>query len=211
MLGVGNSAPSPLADVSPHSSRSGGGRRVAQAGRAPGVCGISPEMLALGGPSIPAALRELFTLVWESEVIPADWHKGIICLSTRQGGPGRLQQLPWHNASVSAGQSLCQGPVGPDETGDRCEKEARAKRIYKERSTLDRVLALNLLAQERREYKQPLYAAYVDLKAAFDSVDRKALYLLLAIIGIPEKLVALFRALCSDACSCVRSETTCSD
>ena len=81
----------------------------------------------------------------------------------------------------------------------------------KGRSTLDRVLALNLLAQERREYRQPLYAAYVDLKAAFDSIDRKALYLLLAIIGILEKLVALFRALCSDVCSCVRSETTCSD
>ena len=47
------------------------------------------------------------------------------------------------------------------------------------RSTIDRIATLNLILQGRREFQQPLWAAYVDLKAAFDSVDRSALWLLL--------------------------------
>ena len=59
------------------------------------------------------------------------------------------------------------------------------------------------LAQTRREYRQPLYAAYIDLKAAFDSVDRDALFKLLEIIGIPLKLIRLFRGLYTETVSCV--------
>lgn len=40
-----------------------------------------------------------------------------------------------------------------------------------ERSTTDRI-TLNLIEQTMREYRKPLYAAYVDLKAALDSVYR---------------------------------------
>ena len=39
-------------------------------------------------------------------------------------------------------------------------------------STIDRISALNSIIQGRHEYQQPLWIAYVDLKAAFDSVDR---------------------------------------
>ena len=56
-------------------------------------------------------------------------------------------------------------------------------------STIDRILALTVLAQTRRKYRRPLYTAYIDLKAAFDSVDSDALFKLLEIIGIPLKLI----------------------
>ena len=35
------------------------------------------------------------------------------------------------------------------------------------RSTVDRIVKLNMLQQSRREYNRPLWVAYVDLKAAF--------------------------------------------
>ena len=40
------------------------------------------------------------------------------------------------------------------------------------RSTTDRILTLNMIYQQQREFNQPLWVAYVDLKAAFDSVDQ---------------------------------------
>jgi len=43
------------------------------------------------------------------------------------------------------------------------------------RSTLDAILALRLLSEVHREFSQPLHVAFVDLKAAFDSMDRLAL------------------------------------
>ena len=79
------------------------------------------------------------------------------------------------------------------------------------RSTVDGVLALNIPAQKRRKFRQPLYVAYIDLKAAFDSIDRNVLFNLLKISGVPEKLVSLFRALRTGAISCVRCDGMLSD
>ena len=58
----------------------------------------------------------------------------------------------------------------------------RSKRRFEQsgftsgRSTLDAILALQLLSEVHREFSQPLHVAFVDLKAAFDSVDRLALW-----------------------------------
>jgi len=62
------------------------------------------------------------------------------------------------------------------------------------RSTLDAILALRLLTEIHREFQQPLHVAFVDLKAAFDSVDRNALWKamrLLRGIGVPPILMDL--------------------
>ena len=48
--------------------------------------------------------------------------------------------------------------------------------------------------------------AYIDLKAAFGSVDRPALWLLLCSLGIPLKIVGLVLELSTDTFSCVRLE-----
>jgi len=62
------------------------------------------------------------------------------------------------------------------------------------RSTVDMIATLSMLHQTRREFSQPLWAAYVDLKAAFYSVDRNALWQLLTSLGLPSKMVSLFQA-----------------
>jgi len=63
------------------------------------------------------------------------------------------------------------------------------------RSTVDRIATLNTLLQTCREFNQPLWIAYVDLKSAFDSVDQESLWLLLRRHGIPDKLVELMKEL----------------
>jgi len=59
------------------------------------------------------------------------------------------------------------------------------------RSTLDAILALRLLTEIHREFQQPLHVAFVDLKAAFDSVDRNALWKAMRGIGVPSVLMDL--------------------
>ena len=41
------------------------------------------------------------------------------------------------------------------------------------RSTMDAILALRLLAEIHREFDRPLHVAFLDIKAAFDSVGRQ--------------------------------------
>ena len=65
------------------------------------------------------------------------------------------------------------------------------------RSTVDRIIALSILAQTRRQFHQPLLImliaaiAYVDLKVAFDAVDRKIAGQLLKEISLPDKIVSI--------------------
>jgi len=54
------------------------------------------------------------------------------------------------------------------------------------RSTIDAILALRLLAELHREFQKPLHVAYIDIKAAFDSVDRLALWKALHATGAPQ-------------------------
>ncbi|KAI8502642.1 hypothetical protein Bbelb_193440 [Branchiostoma belcheri] len=81
------------------------------------------------------------------------------------------------------------------------------------RSTVDRILTLRLLAEKRREFRKPLYAAYsyVDMKQAFDSVNRNALWLLLKALGVPAKLVHLLSLLYSNTSSRVKVNGLLSD
>jgi len=59
------------------------------------------------------------------------------------------------------------------------------------RSTIDAILALQLLSELHRQFNRPLYVAFVDIKSAFDSVDRNALWKTLRARGIPDILLNL--------------------
>ena len=63
------------------------------------------------------------------------------------------------------------------------------------RSTCKRIATLCNIAQRRHDFRHPTFAALVDLRAAFDSLSRPALWLLLTRLGIPDKIVRLFRVL----------------
>ena len=73
------------------------------------------------------------------------------------------------------------------------------------RSTCDSILTLYNIVQRRQKYGRSTYAAYVDLHAAFYSISRPALWLLLKRAGVPEKIVTLIRALYDQSVSCVRA------
>lgn len=60
---------------------------------------------------------------------------------------------------------------------------------------MDAILALRLLSELHQEFNQPLSVAYVNLKAAFDSVDRSALWATLHDIGVPDRLLGLIKDL----------------
>ena len=79
------------------------------------------------------------------------------------------------------------------------------------RSTIDRILALRFLTECRQEFQQGLFAAYVDLCKAFDSVDRDAHWRILGLRWVPPKLINLMSELYSGTKSAVRCGDTISD
>ena len=56
----------------------------------------------------------------------------------------------------------------------------------------DQIFALKTVMEKSREFRRPLYMAFIDLRKAYDSVNRNSLwYILQHGYGIPEKLVKI--------------------
>ncbi|XP_070000241.1 uncharacterized protein [Penaeus vannamei] len=63
------------------------------------------------------------------------------------------------------------------------------------KSTIDRILALRVIVERRRQFGLGLLAAYIDLKKTFDTVHRESLWEILRLRGIPTRIIGLIASL----------------
>jgi len=90
-----------------------------------------------------------------------------------------LQQLQRNNFAFVAREGICAkvilSRIRPTLLAHRRPQQSG---FTPGRSTCDRIVTLNNIAQRRQDYVYSTYAAYVDLRAAFDSLSRSSLWLL---------------------------------
>ena len=181
-------------------------------GKASGICNITPEMMKAGGSDCSIWLTNIFRDVWRSGVIPSDWKNGII-LPFYKGKGNRQECKNYRGITLLS----CPGKLFTRVLLSRVKHLLLARRRNEQsgytpgRSTVDRIFTFLTLLQTRREYSRSLWIAYVDLKAAFDSIDRDALWHILTSLGVPKKIVGLMRELYSGTFSCVRVDGQLSD
>ena len=145
-------------------------------GKAAGPDCITPELLKFAEKPVSTALYKLFNIVWASGKVPAEWKEGIIVSLYKGKGshtdcgsyrPISLLSVPgkvFAHVLLARIQPLLNKQKRPQQSG-----------FTAGRSTMDAILALRLLAELHRAFNRPLHVAYIDLKAAFDSVDRSSL------------------------------------
>ena len=63
------------------------------------------------------------------------------------------------------------------------------------RGTIEQILFLRQVLERRYEHKKETIVAFLDFSSAFDSIDRKALWDLLRIAGVPDLFVGLIRSM----------------
>jgi hypothetical protein len=66
------------------------------------------------------------------------------------------------------------------------------------RGTVDAIFIVRQVIEKAREHKIPLHFNFVDFKAAFDTIWRVALWKMLRIIGVPDKVVNIIENLYSN-------------
>lgn len=181
-------------------------------GRAPGADGISGEMLRVASDSTAPRLHQICRRIWEEERVPTGWKEGIILPLYKNKGDRRdtsnYRPITLLSVPSKVITAIIFRRIKPLLLEKRRPQQAG---FTPGRSTTDCILTLTILAQHRRMFRKPLYAAYVDLKAAFDSLDRDALWLLLHGLGVPSKYINILRNLYSDNTCRVRGENSLSD
>ena len=135
------------------------------------------ELLNSAGPDAIKWLTTIFHSVWCSANIPDDRRKGII-LPFYKGKGSRHDCRNYRGITLLSVPGKTFARILLTRIKDKLHQKRRIQQsgFTPSRSTMHRISTLHMLHQTRREFSIPLWVAYVDLKAAFDSVDRNALW-----------------------------------
>ena len=181
-------------------------------GKSPGPDNITSEMLKAAIDSVVPALATLCCKIWDQETVPSRWTSGTIIPVFKNKGDRRLPSnyRPITLLSIPGKviMTVIIRRILPHLLEHRRPEQSG---FTPGRSTTECILALRVLAEKHREYRRPLFAAFVDLKTAFDSVDRNSLWMLLQGLGIPLKLITLIRSFHEATHANVRIEGRLSD
>ena len=136
--------------------------------KSPGTDGIVAEALQAGGDRLEEELYGIMERVWSEEVIPTEWAKSVIVTIPKKGdlrecANYRTISLMNHMCKVLMKiiQSRLQARVEPY----LAEEQAGFR---KDRSTVQQILILKLMAEQAWQKRQPIYNCFIDFSKAFD-------------------------------------------
>ena len=163
-------------------------------GKAPGSDYITAELLKSNVDWWAPLLANLFTYIDQTGVIPEEWGLAIVIpiyKKNSRSDPNNYRPISLINTICKLyTKHLCVKLCDWLEQKQILEVEQGG--FTRGRSTLDHCLVLDYLVQKYvSQAKGTLFAAFVDLKAAFDSVDRERLWEKLAITTIDKRLLFL--------------------
>jgi hypothetical protein len=178
-------------------------------GKAAGEDELLSEVIKAGGPDTLSILSVILDKAYREEIIPSDWQKGIICPI-------------YKNKGARADCNNHRGITLLSHTGKIYERiiERRIRATVENklgswqhgfrpgRGTVDLVFALKLLLEKSWEWNKKKYVAFIDLEKAFDRINRRKLWALLADehYGIDRKLVRVSRGMYGECLNKVRSD-----
>ena len=164
-------------------------------GKAPGTCGIMPEMLKAGGEVAIEWLVKLFNVVWERGVAPRDWKTAIIVPIHKKGS--RLECTNYRGISLLSVvgkvfarvlndrvKGLTEGSVMDEQGGFRSG-----------RGCIDQVFAVKQVIEKMIEKDRVMFMVFIDLEKAYDNVCREKLWRVLSEYGVRGRLLRSIKAL----------------
>jgi hypothetical protein len=175
--------------------------------KAPGMDGIQNESWIYGTEREVDRLLEIMNGVWKGEGFPQEWKEGIICPIYKKGEKdtaSNYRGITLLNTAYKVYAMIVE---------ERLMKEMNQRGVLpdgqagfrKGRGTMDNVYILNhIIGNEIKKRGSKICAFFVDLKAAFDNVERDLLWEYLRKKGINEQLVTKIEEIYEETISRVR-------
>ena len=157
--------------------------------KAPGDDGIPGEIFIHGGHSVSRKLTKLIKVIWQKEEVPQDFKDANIIKLYKKGKRSVCDNYRGISLLSIAGKVLSRiilNRLNNCLVDSICSDSQCGFR--KGRGTTDMIFSLRQIQEKAREQRKPLYMLFIDLTKAFDTVNRKALWLVLSKIGVPDKL-----------------------
>ena len=124
----------------------------------------------------PVSLHAVLCSAWNTGIIPTDWKRSLV-VPLWKGKGDRQDCNSYRGVTLLSvlGKVLARIIIDGVRHHLREHQHPEQSGFTPKKSTINCILALQVLAEHKREFQQGLLAAYVDLHKAFDSVNRDAL------------------------------------
>nr|VZI45314.1 unnamed protein product [Spirometra erinaceieuropaei] len=162
--------------------------------KAPGEDGIPAEIFKSYVDTLAPWLHEVIERAWRDEVVPDDWGLGILVPILKKGDKTRCEN--YRGISHIDGavkifaivllrrfQAMRDSRTRPNPAGFRAG-----------RGCADQIFTLRRILEFRHSYQQPTAVCFIDFAAAFDPVHRESLWRIMALYGVPAKIIAMIKA-----------------
>ncbi|BHF63561.1 hypothetical protein SprV_0200655500 [Sparganum proliferum] len=162
--------------------------------KAPGEDGIPAEIFKSCVDTLAPWLHEVIERAWRDEVVPDDWGLGILVHILKKGDKTRCENYRGISLIDVAAkifaivllrrfQAVRDSRTRPNQAGFRAG-----------RGCADQIFTLRRILEFRHSYQQPTAVCFVDFAAAFDSVHCESLWRIMALDGVPAKIIAMIKA-----------------
>jgi len=172
-------------------------------GKAGGCSGLLIELLKPNALAISHYLLTLFEKIWQEGRVPDNWKRALLCPVPKKGDLKIISNyrpiMLTETFRKIFERCLLQQHLEPLLKLDICQGGFRSKR-----STIDLIACLQeAIIQRRRINGRYPILAFLDIKAAYDTVLRPLLWNKIAKAGASTKLLAILRSLFDSNTSCV--------
>jgi len=174
--------------------------------KATGVDGVPGEVWRYGGEDLTDWARDFCNKVWKGEGWPEEWKEGVIVPVFKKGKGKKAEDY----RGITLMTTLYK--IYTMVLTERLRLECEEKKVIPQNQTgfrkgvgtMDNIYVVNYLVNRQLGKKKKVVGLFVDLKAAFDSVDRGVLYQTMREKGIREGLIERVREILRETKSRVK-------
>ena len=174
--------------------------------KAVGFDGITNEVIKQG--SIICILHKLFNFCFTHSLVPSDWLKGLIAPIPKGAGKDPCVPLNYRGITLLSCVSKTYTSISNKrisnylETSNILTEEQSGFR--KNRSCLDNLFSLTTIIRNVNAEGRSVISAFLDMKKAFDWIDRDLSNYKLSSVGINGKIYNIIKRLYQNTTSCIK-------
>ena len=151
-------------------------------------------MILCGGPVLQDRLLDLMKIVWREGVVFGDWRDAVIVPVPKKGNLRSCDN--WRGISLLDVVGKVLGRIVQERLQVIAESLLSDSQcgFRRGRGCVDMIFVARQLMEKTREHEDSLFVLFVDLKKAYDSVPRSALWTVLFKCGVPPTMLSIIRS-----------------
>lgn len=172
--------------------------------KSPGTDLITGEMIKSGGETLIEEMYKLCNMVWNVGKVPNEWTKSLLVLIHKKGS--MMECTNYRTVALLSHLGKVLMMILTERLRAHMEEHLADEQagFRKDRSTIQQILALKLIAEKARRKNKRIYNCFIDFQKAFDSIDQTVTWAVLESYGVDNKLIKLLKNISDNAKSAIR-------